>query len=41
MQQELEAAGHMASLVRKWSEMDTGAQLALSSVFQLGPQPTG
>lgn len=34
--QEREAAGHVASTVRKQREMDAGAQLAFSFLFRVG-----
>lgn len=39
MQQEHEAAGHMASTLRRQREMAAGAQLAFSLLFGSGPQP--
>ena len=35
-QQEREAAGHMASTVRKQREMDAGAQLTFFFLFRVG-----
>lgn len=36
--QELGAAEHIAAAVRKWREVETGAQLTFSSVFRLRAQ---
>lgn len=39
IQEELEAAEHIASTVRKEREANSGTQLTFSFIFNLGPQP--